>query len=78
MTKNNKILIGVAILAAGGYLYMQSKKPKKTFMNVASKKPKFKCPTGKQMYTNDGGVNSFFCIDPRGYQPAYGVTKVNV
>jgi len=77
MTKNNKILIGVAILAAGGYFYMQSKKPKKEFMNVQGK-PNFKCPKGKQMYTNDGGINSFFCIDPRGFKPNYGVTKVNV
>jgi hypothetical protein len=79
MKKNTQILVGVAILGIGGYLYWKSKQPKKTFANLASKtKPKFSCPAGKQMYSDDGGVNSFFCIDPRGYKPAYGVTKVNV
>ena len=77
MKKNQKILLGVAILGVGGYLYWKSTQPKKAFMNVQGK-PKFQCPKGKQMYTNDGGVNSFFCIDPRGYKPNYGVTKVNV
>jgi hypothetical protein len=77
MKKNQKILLGVAILGVGGYLYWKSTQPKKTFANLATK-PKRKCPAGKQMYSDDGGVNSFFCIDPRGYKPAYGVTKVNV
>jgi len=77
MTKNNKILIGAAILVAGGYFYMQSKKPKKAYMNLQSK-PKLKCPAGKQLYSDDGGVNSFFCLDPRGYSPSSRVSKVNV
>ena len=73
MTKNNKILIGVAILAAGGYFYMQSKKPKKAFMNVQGKK--WSCPAGKQKYQR--GPNEFYCIDPRGYSPSSLVKKVN-
>ena len=73
MTKNNKILIGAAILAAGGYAYWKSKQPKKAYMNVQGK-PKFKCPAGKQMYTS--GENNFYCIDPSGLSPNANVRKV--
>lgn len=30
MKKNHKILLGVALLGIGGYMYMKSKQPKKT------------------------------------------------
>jgi hypothetical protein len=71
MKKNQKILLGVAILGVGGYLYWKSTQPKKTFANVSG----FKCPVGKQKYQI--GVNEFVCIDPRGYSPSSRVKKVN-
>ena len=73
MTKNNKILLGVAVLAVGGYAYWKSKQPKKVaYMNAGGK---FKCPAGKQKYQS--GPNEFYCIDPKGYSPSSLVRKVN-
>jgi hypothetical protein len=76
MTKNTKILLGVAVLGVGGYFFLQSKKPK-SFANYASKR-KFSCPRGTEMLIIKGGLfreDTFLCKDPRvvssGYSPSY-------
>jgi hypothetical protein len=58
MDKNQKMLLGVAVVGVGAYLLWKSKQPKKAFMNAGG------CPSGYTRTKNSNGV--FVCDNGKG------------